>query len=216
MERSEEYRLIKLAQAGDREAAGLLVDQHNRALWKIVRHTRVPWMHHDDLYQSAAILFLRCIQKFDTARGIRLSTFTYGYIGKRLYQWAYTKGLIHVPYYARKKKPRLANSAMYGIAALDCEKSSHVRVITAEDLWHKWLEGLEELTLVKLYMENLPDREWLVLTWRMEGWEFKDMAAVIGTSRQRVWQLYRAGIDRIVLRMRRDAERRLTRLRRVV
>ena len=62
------------AQNGNKESMEKLIKDNNGLIWSIVRRFKDRGYELDDLYQIAAMGFMRAIKKFDTSFDVRLST----------------------------------------------------------------------------------------------------------------------------------------------
>jgi RNA polymerase sigma factor (sigma-70 family) len=205
MDRDEEYRLIGLAQAGDREAMGTLLAQHDRGLRsmavKVFNSRRPRGLDESDLQQIAAAEFIKCVREFDTSHGVRLTTFTYAFIPKRLQRAAYEQGLVRVPYSGRRTAPASAHRAIYRVSELSSPLHADDRRLRVADVWHKLVEDAEALRRIRQLIPELPDREWLVLQWWLEGVRMNDIAATMMVSKQRVFQLRNNAVRLLAIRM---------------
>ena len=73
MTRLEE--LISRSQAGDREAAELLIEENTGLIWAIVRRFLNRGVEADDLYQLGCLGFLKAVEGFDLEFGTQFSTY---------------------------------------------------------------------------------------------------------------------------------------------
>ena len=73
MTRLEE--LISRSQAGDREAAELLIEENTGLIWAIVRRFLNRGAEADDLYQLGCLGFLKGVEGFDLEFGTQFSTY---------------------------------------------------------------------------------------------------------------------------------------------
>ena len=69
------FSLIRLAQAGDREAYGRLVEENQGLIWSIVRRYARKGVDTEDLYQLGCLGFLKAVRGFDPAFGCQFSTY---------------------------------------------------------------------------------------------------------------------------------------------
>ena len=67
--------LITIAQEGDKDALGLLIEENAGLIWSVVRKFSSRGYELDDLYQIGAMGLLKCIQKFDLSFGVKFSTY---------------------------------------------------------------------------------------------------------------------------------------------
>ena len=63
------------AQNGSKEAMEKLINVNNGLIWSIVKRFLDRGFETDDLYQIAAIGFMKAIKKFDTSFDVKLSTY---------------------------------------------------------------------------------------------------------------------------------------------
>lgn len=63
------------AQAGDREAAGQLVEENAGLIWSVARRYFGRGAEPEDLFQLGCVGFLKAIEGFDTGYGTRFSTY---------------------------------------------------------------------------------------------------------------------------------------------
>jgi hypothetical protein len=96
--KEEEYRLIELAQKGDVDAQNELITSNLRLVTNIAtkfsRFTSVPW---NDLYQEGAISLYRAIQKFDTSKGYKFSTYATFWIRQGCHTLIENNNLVWIP-----------------------------------------------------------------------------------------------------------------------
>lgn len=67
--------LIRRAQAGDKHAASELIEQNNGLIWSVARRFFGRGVEPDDLYQLAALGFVKAVNGFDCAYGTAFSTY---------------------------------------------------------------------------------------------------------------------------------------------
>ena len=94
MERTME--LIQKAQAGDKEALGLLIEENTGLIWSVVRKFSGRGYELEDLYQIGAMGLLKCIQKFDHSFGVKFSTYAVPMIMGEIKRFLRDDGLIKV------------------------------------------------------------------------------------------------------------------------
>lgn len=76
MTAAEETRgLIAQAQAGDEAAMSALIEENNGLIWSIARRYFGRGVEADDLYQLAALGFLKAVRGFDLGFGTAFSTY---------------------------------------------------------------------------------------------------------------------------------------------
>lgn len=196
MDKDDEYRLIRLAQAGDRDAAGELIVQHHWKLVGIARRTKARGLDFDDKYQLACLYFLKSLQKFDCRRGVRLSTYTYSFIEMNVRRDAYCIGFFKLNPNAKKAFSEEARAAMSPLHSLNIESPGIMAKLAISDAACD-LDDREEQAVVLQELDRLPTREKLVVRWRMRGLTFRQIAVMLDVTYQRVKQIEAAAIKRI-------------------
>ncbi len=80
----EDYKDNKIdviaAQSGDKEAMQRLIDRNRGLIWSIVKRFQDRGYEIEDLYQVAAMGFIKCIKRFDTSFDVQLTTYAVPYI----------------------------------------------------------------------------------------------------------------------------------------
>lgn len=71
----DEKTLYRLAQAGDEDAKATLVERHWNLVWHIVHRFQGRGYDPEDLFQVGAIGLLKAIDRFDSDRGLKFSTY---------------------------------------------------------------------------------------------------------------------------------------------
>jgi RNA polymerase sigma factor (sigma-70 family) len=106
--RYEELTLIRRAQGGDRLAMDRLVRANVRLVSSVARRYRCRSFSTEDLVQEGILGLILAIERFDTARGCRLSTYALHWIRQAIARAAEQKDrLIHVPVQATAELRRL-------------------------------------------------------------------------------------------------------------
>lgn len=67
--------LLREAQNGGAEARGLLLERHRRLIGSVVRRFAATPAEEEDLFQVASMGFLRALDRFDPAHGVRFTTY---------------------------------------------------------------------------------------------------------------------------------------------
>lgn len=80
LDRDEERRLLRRAEAGDGEAVRRLVGSHLRFVVKIARPYRRFGLPMSDLLQEGTLGLVQALRRFDSSRGVRLSTYAMWWI----------------------------------------------------------------------------------------------------------------------------------------
>lgn len=84
------------AQNGNKLAMEKLINNNNGLIWSIVRRFIDRGYETEDLYQIAAMGFMRAIKKFDTSFEVKLSTYAVPYILGDLRRYIQTEGPIKI------------------------------------------------------------------------------------------------------------------------
>ena len=72
---ADRVKLIRRAQAGEREAAQQLVEENTGLIWSVARRYFGRGVEPDDLYQLGCEGFLKAIEGFDLSYGTQFSTY---------------------------------------------------------------------------------------------------------------------------------------------
>ena len=94
MSRTEE--LIRLAQAGDRDACEMLVTENAGLIWSIARRYTGRGTELEDLYQLGCLGFLKAVEGFDTAYGTQFSTYAVPKISGEIRRFLRDDGAVKV------------------------------------------------------------------------------------------------------------------------
>lgn len=94
MDRTKE--LIKQAQAGDKQATDILVEENMGLVWSVVKKFTNRGYEADDLFQIGAIGLIKCIQKFDLSYDVKFSTYAVPMIVGEIKRFLRDDGLIKV------------------------------------------------------------------------------------------------------------------------
>ena len=94
MSRTEE--LIRLAQAGDRDASEILVTENAGLIWSIARRYTGRGTELEDLYQLGCLGFLKAVEGFDTAYGTQFSTYAVPKISGEIRRFLRDDGAVKV------------------------------------------------------------------------------------------------------------------------
>ncbi len=90
------YSLLRLAQEGDREAAGRLIEENSGLIWSIARRFFGRGVDPDDLYQLGCVGFLKAIDGFDEGYGTRFSTYAVPKISGEIRRFLRDDGMLKV------------------------------------------------------------------------------------------------------------------------
>lgn len=94
MSRTEE--LIRLAQAGDREAGENLIVENSGLIWSIARRFIGRGVEPDDLYQLGCLGFLKAVEGFDLEYGTQFSTYAVPKISGEIRRFLRDDGAVKV------------------------------------------------------------------------------------------------------------------------
>ncbi len=101
--KEEEYRLVELAQSGDEEAREILITSNLRLVATIATHyskfNSIPW---EDFYQEGTLGLFNAIDKFDTNKGFRFSTYSTYWIRNYCQKMLKRQGVVRLPDKARE------------------------------------------------------------------------------------------------------------------
>ena len=114
--KQENYRLIKMAQSGDREALERLIEQNVGLIWNAVRKFGGRGTENDDLFQLGAIGLIKAVNKFDTSFNVEFSTYAVPMIIGEIRRFLRDDGMIKVSR-TLKETATKANQAAEKIAA---------------------------------------------------------------------------------------------------
>lgn len=92
----EMINAIRLAQNGDREAAGKLVENNSGLIWSVARRFFGRGVDPDDLYQLGCVGFLKAIDGFDESFGTKFSTYAVPKISGEIRRFLRDDGAIKV------------------------------------------------------------------------------------------------------------------------
>ncbi len=94
--KEENYRLIVLAQSGDKEALETLTIQNQGLIWSAVRKFAGRGAEPDDLFQIGAIGLIKAINKFNTDFNVEFSTYAVPMIIGEIRRFLRDDGIIKV------------------------------------------------------------------------------------------------------------------------
>ena len=92
----ETITLLRAAQAGDREAAGRMVEANAGLIWSVARRFFGRGVEPDDLYQLGCLGFLKAIDGFDEGYGTRFSTYAVAKISGEIRRFLRDDGAVKV------------------------------------------------------------------------------------------------------------------------
>lgn len=90
------YAAIQAAQAGDREAAGRLVEENSGLIWSVARRFFGRGVDADDLYQLGCVGFLKAIDGYDAGFGTQFSTYAVPKISGEIRRFLRDDGAVKV------------------------------------------------------------------------------------------------------------------------
>ena len=88
--------LLRQAQAGDREAAGRIIEDNAGLIWSVARRYFGRGVEPDDLYQLGCLGFLKAIDGFDESYGTRFSTYAVPKISGEIRRFLRDDGAVKV------------------------------------------------------------------------------------------------------------------------
>lgn len=94
--KEENYRLIKLAQSGDKVALETLTINNKGLVWSAVRRFSGRGVDVEDLFQLGAIGLIKAINKFDVSYDVEFSTYAVPMIMGEIRRFLRDDGLIKV------------------------------------------------------------------------------------------------------------------------
>lgn len=92
----ETMTLLRAAQAGDREAAGRMIEENAGLIWSIARRYFGRGVEPDDLYQLGCLGFLKAIDGFDEEYGTKFSTYAVPKISGEIRRFLRDDGAVKV------------------------------------------------------------------------------------------------------------------------
>ena len=119
MSRTEE--LIRLAQAGDREACEMLVTENAGLIWSIARRYTGRGTELEDLYQLGCLGFLKAVEGFDTAYGTQFSTYAVPKISGEIRRFLRDDGAVKVSRGIKEQAAQIRQTRNHLIQALGRE-----------------------------------------------------------------------------------------------
>ena len=121
MSRTEE--LIRLAQAGDRDASETLVTENAGLIWSIARRYTGRGTELEDLYQLGCLGFLKAVEGFDTAYGTQFSTYAVPKISGEIRRFLRDDGAVKVSRGIKEQAVQIRQTRNHLIQALGREPS---------------------------------------------------------------------------------------------
>lgn len=94
--KQENYRLISLAQSGDKEALENITLQNQGLIWSVVRKFSGRGVECEDLFQIGAIGLIKAVNKFNTEFNVEFSTYAVPMIMGEIKRFLRDDGIIKV------------------------------------------------------------------------------------------------------------------------
>lgn len=109
--KQENYRMIKLAQSGNKEALESLTLQNRGLIWSAVKKYSGRGVDTDDLFQIGAIGLIKAINKFDTSFDVEFSTYAVPMILGEIRRFLRDDGIIKVSRNLKEIASKARNAA---------------------------------------------------------------------------------------------------------
>lgn len=94
--KEENYRLIALAQSGDKNALEALTVKNSGLIWSVVKKFSTRGTDCEDLYQIGAIGLIKAINKFNTSYNVEFSTYAVPMIMGEIRRFLRDDGIVKV------------------------------------------------------------------------------------------------------------------------
>ncbi len=92
----EKLELIAKAQAGDKEAMTILIENNKGLIWNIVKRFTGRGYETEDIYQIGCMGFIKAIKRFDTSFEVQVSTYAVPYILGEIKRFIRDDGIVKV------------------------------------------------------------------------------------------------------------------------
>jgi RNA polymerase primary sigma factor len=107
----EEIDLSKRAKKGDRAARNRLIEKNLRLVVSVAKKSRGRGLSFEDLIQEGNIGLMRAVEKFDSDRGFRFSTYATWWIRQTIQRAVAEKGrTIRIPVHVGEKMRKMAGT----------------------------------------------------------------------------------------------------------
>ena len=106
------YVKLRAAKAGDKEAAGSLIEENSGLIWSIARHFFGRGVEADDLYQLGCVGFLKAIDGFDESFGTRFSTYAVPKISGEIRRFLRDDGAVKVSRSVKEQAVQIRSARM--------------------------------------------------------------------------------------------------------
>ena len=103
---------IRLAQKGDREVAGRLIEENSGLIWSIARRFFGRGVDPDDLYQLGCVGFLKAIEGFDEGYGTKFSTYAVPKISGEIRRFLRDDGTVKVSRGIKEQAAHIKNARL--------------------------------------------------------------------------------------------------------
>lgn len=103
---------IRLAQQGDKEVAGRLIEENSGLIWSIARRFFGRGVDPDDLYQLGCVGFLKAIEGFDEGYGTRFSTYAVPKISGEIRRFLRDDGTVKVSRGIKEQAAQIKNARL--------------------------------------------------------------------------------------------------------
>ena len=217
---AEERDLIQKAQAGDRAARDRVLLANQGLVWSIARRHASLGVEPDDLAQAGNIGLMRAVEKFDTSRGLRFTTYATFWIRMEIKKSRRaTLHLVTVPgsladtvrglnRKLRKGEPvHIPPRNAHTLRALAAAHAPHVSLDAA---WYRTrtpdpTAGLR-CAEVLAALDDLPDRPRRMLSLRFgllggECWNLEDIGRAFGVCKERARQIEAEALEKLRCRL---------------
>ena len=106
------YSLLRMAQGGDKDAAGRLIEENSGLIWSIARRFFGRGVDPDDLYQLGCVGFLKAIDGFDEGYGTRFSTYAVPKISGEIRRFLRDDGMVKVSRGVKEQAQQIRSARM--------------------------------------------------------------------------------------------------------
>lgn len=106
------YVKLRAAKAGDKEAAGSLIEENSGLIWSIARRFFGRGVEADDLYQLGCVGFLKAIDGFDESFGTRFSTYAVPKISGEIRRFLRDDGAVKVSRSVKEQAVQIRSARM--------------------------------------------------------------------------------------------------------
>ena len=131
--KQENYRLIKLAQSGDKDALEKIVSQNTGLIHSAVRKFSGRGAESEDLFQIGAIGLIKSVNKFDTSFDVEFSTYAVPMIMGEIRRFLRDDGMIKVSRALKETaaKARIASEKIFTQRGYDASLSEIAELINS-------------------------------------------------------------------------------------